>query len=484
MAQFDPYHKWLGIPPDEQPPDHYRLLGIRRFEDDPDVIEAAADQRMAHLRTYQAGRHGELSQRLLNEVAAAKLCLLNADKKAACEINLKGPESTADSVSRQTLEQVEPDPAPVPPQPAPVQATPLLPQVTGGVPARHVTERLRRKRMPPVAIVLAVGVLLFGVAGLAFLLSGPSSQDTSSGRASKGSEQRQERNSHPSTEPPVLVTGLGEGSSASSLTEQRDGSGETAPFPPKLPVRTHNGDAGPDDSPEPPATTPKMPPDLILHLTFEPKTFSRHDDKLFAEDASGHGNAGEVIGAVPGEGKRGEGLYFDGQSDSVVLPDFDDIRPLTFSVWLKPEEKHDVDVVLSSRVMGVEGSGIKLHINQFRTGNRMLEFEIPHPRRAEVPYSRRKVHSSGPVVRWGEWQHLALVMRFGPNRVTLFHNGREIAQGNSLVEPVLAPGPWHLGTYMARSSDYHGNMDEVMLFARALSEEEIRRIYELGLQAE
>jgi hypothetical protein len=28
MAGFDPYHVWLGIPPHEQPPNHYRLLGI------------------------------------------------------------------------------------------------------------------------------------------------------------------------------------------------------------------------------------------------------------------------------------------------------------------------------------------------------------------------------------------------------------------------------------------------------------------------
>ena len=26
--QFDPYHKWLGIPPEEQPPNYYRLLGV------------------------------------------------------------------------------------------------------------------------------------------------------------------------------------------------------------------------------------------------------------------------------------------------------------------------------------------------------------------------------------------------------------------------------------------------------------------------
>lgn len=54
---FDPYRKWLGILPKDQPPNHYRLLGIELFDDDPDVIEAAADQRMTHVRTYQTGQN-------------------------------------------------------------------------------------------------------------------------------------------------------------------------------------------------------------------------------------------------------------------------------------------------------------------------------------------------------------------------------------------------------------------------------------------
>lgn len=82
MSDFDPYYKWLAIPPEEQPPNHYRLLGISLFENDADVIQAAADQRMSHLRTYQSGQHSSLSQKLLNEVAGAKLCLLSAGKKA------------------------------------------------------------------------------------------------------------------------------------------------------------------------------------------------------------------------------------------------------------------------------------------------------------------------------------------------------------------------------------------------------------------
>lgn len=77
MDKFDPYHKWLGIPPKEQPPNHYRLLGIALFEDDPEVIEAAADQRMAFVRQLASGQHKVVSQQLLNELARARLCLLN-----------------------------------------------------------------------------------------------------------------------------------------------------------------------------------------------------------------------------------------------------------------------------------------------------------------------------------------------------------------------------------------------------------------------
>ena len=86
---FDPYHKWLGIPPREQPADHYRLLGVERFEDDSDVISLAADQRMHFLRSFQNGERAKLSQQLLNEIAACRVCLLDGKKKAIYDSDLK-----------------------------------------------------------------------------------------------------------------------------------------------------------------------------------------------------------------------------------------------------------------------------------------------------------------------------------------------------------------------------------------------------------
>lgn len=87
--EFDPYWKWLAIPEDEQPPNHYRLLGVPELIDDPDVIDSAADQRMAHVRSRGAGKRGELAQRILNEISAARVCLLDADQKKTYDAQLR-----------------------------------------------------------------------------------------------------------------------------------------------------------------------------------------------------------------------------------------------------------------------------------------------------------------------------------------------------------------------------------------------------------
>jgi hypothetical protein len=86
---FDPYFKWLGIPKVDQPPHAYRLLGIELFESDTDVISNAADGRMAQIKSFQAGKFGAVSQKLLNEVAAAKVCLLKPEKKAEYDRRLR-----------------------------------------------------------------------------------------------------------------------------------------------------------------------------------------------------------------------------------------------------------------------------------------------------------------------------------------------------------------------------------------------------------
>lgn len=134
---FDPYRKWLGIRSPERPPNYYRILGLELLEDDLETIENAADRQMAHVRTFQTGRHSILSQRILNELAAARLCLLNAERKAEYDLQLRAhgfaikPDSSSSTAPRAVS---------APPFPSPVRSA----MATEPSPSLHAPDEVTR----------------------------------------------------------------------------------------------------------------------------------------------------------------------------------------------------------------------------------------------------------------------------------------------------------------------------------------------------
>lgn len=117
IPPFNPYHRWLGIPPKDQPPHLYRLLGLEPFESDPAVIDSAADRQMAHVRTFQNGPRGKISQQILNELSAARVLLLDPEKKKLYDRKLAArlqPSPQANTPRVKTTERPSP-PNSVPP---------------------------------------------------------------------------------------------------------------------------------------------------------------------------------------------------------------------------------------------------------------------------------------------------------------------------------------------------------------------------------
>lgn len=106
---FNPYHKWLAIPAEEQPPTLYRLLGVAAFETDPDVIHAAADARMGFLRTFQNGPNAAVAERLLNEISRARVCLADAKRRAAYDCVLKAAKPADADASEAAGPAVKPE---------------------------------------------------------------------------------------------------------------------------------------------------------------------------------------------------------------------------------------------------------------------------------------------------------------------------------------------------------------------------------------
>jgi hypothetical protein len=88
---FDPYHRWLAVPPGRRPPTFYQLLGVAPTEDDPEVIEEAALRQASHVRMYQTGPHAEACTAVLNEIGQARATLLNPDRRREYDARLKPP---------------------------------------------------------------------------------------------------------------------------------------------------------------------------------------------------------------------------------------------------------------------------------------------------------------------------------------------------------------------------------------------------------
>lgn len=167
---FDPYKKWLGIQPKDQPPNHYRLLSLDNFESDLDVIEGAADRQMGFIRQYQSGEHAVFAAKILNEIATARLCLLKPTSKAEYDAKLK-KQLAASETTEEKFVPFDNDP-----EVAAMMKAPKLER-----------KRKRKKSKSPPAAWIAGGVL--GVLVLVLVMS-------SGNKASV-------KNSDPSPEPVV-----------------------------------------------------------------------------------------------------------------------------------------------------------------------------------------------------------------------------------------------------------------------------------------
>jgi hypothetical protein len=197
---FDAYHRWLGITPKDQPPHHYRLLGIELFENDAEVIRDATERQMVHVRKYQLGKHSALSQKILNELATAKTCLLDPVKKAGYD----------DSLRQKLLPR--PTPAAAPPVQNEFPAPPALGTnivKTSDVIRKPGPSSYLQGRMPYIGLGAAVMVIVFAAI---FVLSGnrqiastsnSNTQLSQTADSNNGNNAEQNRNE---SKPPATLT--------------------------------------------------------------------------------------------------------------------------------------------------------------------------------------------------------------------------------------------------------------------------------------
>ncbi|HEX4000044.1 MAG TPA: NPCBM/NEW2 domain-containing protein [Pirellulales bacterium] len=295
-ATFDPYYKWLGIPPAEQPPNYYRLLAINPFETDPDVIEAAADQRMVHLRSLQTGQHAELTQKLLNQISTAKVCLLRPDKKKEYDDRLRAklakaappqappaappgdlPSAASSAEARMAVQEPVAagpldfidNPAPAPktgvwePEPLPLSPRGSFKSSASGYSSRKTKKSSQTPIFGIVAAVVVVGIAI----GAYIVVTSQSAGDTNQANPSNSGTNVEK---HPGDE---LLTGKPKTPPHPALPKIQPANTPSNPHPPSTPdvapteVAIHppvatNPDPDKPDKPRPhkqPPESPKLP---------------------------------------------------------------------------------------------------------------------------------------------------------------------------------------------------------------------------------
>ena len=154
---FDPYHRWLGIPPRDQPPHHYRLLGLESFEEDDEVIREAIERQIGHVRRAAIGEHADLAQRVLDELASASVILTDPGQKKAydqqlrdklmeSEIQPNAIDPLDDVLGMQGGPDLGGDPLGQPMQATATPLTPTAPQPKAAKPKKAAAKKKVKKR--------------------------------------------------------------------------------------------------------------------------------------------------------------------------------------------------------------------------------------------------------------------------------------------------------------------------------------------------
>ncbi|MDR1053930.1 MAG: hypothetical protein LBL39_07115 [Planctomycetaceae bacterium] len=101
---IDVYQVWLKIEAKNRPLSFYQLLRLRQFEDNAEQIRKNYRLLNAHVRKFASGDYVEESQKLLNELAKAMLCLTDAARKLEYDISLGRKVDTVKV--RRSLEEI------------------------------------------------------------------------------------------------------------------------------------------------------------------------------------------------------------------------------------------------------------------------------------------------------------------------------------------------------------------------------------------
>lgn len=184
-----------------------------------------------------------------------------------------------------------------------------------------------------------------------------------------------------------------------------------------------------------------------------------------ALDALGHGS-GTIHGGVSfAPGMVGQAFSFDGQTGYVELPGlFGGGTEYTVEAWVR----------------SAEGTGGFQAIISSTATDEFLHFQLSDAGNIAVycfPPGIIYFNALSPAP-YGVWRHVALSIRSGDSR--LYVDGQMIEQQSTTFDQILPTASLRMGSGFNGERFFKGEIDELSIFNRALTEPEIQAIYNAG----
>ncbi len=456
MADFDPYHKWLGIPPRDQPPHHYRLLGIELYEGDPEVIEAAAERHSTYLQAVASGPQVAESQRLLNEISAARRCLLTAAQKSAYDAKLREKLASAETPSSTNV-----TPPPVSAKSSsPAEAK--LPQFDVGEaatraaatkpkPAKPAATPSNRRRKtavwPLIVIVLLVVVTGVGAGMFALGVFDSTNKPVPNVASSVAA---------PAPPPPTNNPAQGSALAAASGVKASVPPTKTAPAAPAAPAATKT-------TPSPaPAATVSPPAQLVAHYPFD-------DAAVLANDA---------VGTLHGTNHKGK---------SLVDPERGTVLQLVDKAYVELPAKltPDTTVAFWMRTSKVGGftTTWERGVPVLSAANELRVVLVGNTLGLWTRGYANLFDTEQPAVNNNKWYHVAILRRQSLKQIVVYVGGREANRKTGWQDAKEPAGAVLLGQTELGDVNFEGLLDDLRIYSSAISEAEIQSLAKPGANA-
>lgn len=212
----------------------------------------------------------------------------------------------------------------------------------------------------------------------------------------------------------------------------------------------------------------------VLLLTFEKDTFFVRKGQRYIRDLSGKGNHGKVHGGKLVPGQAGLAMSFDKKTylDFGNPPSLQLTGDQTISMWINPTD------LTNQQSLFVKACRGEVLLTLEKTG-KITYHSGSSETNKEPSYDCCVMPQDLKVTQWA---HLIVVRNINFKKIIWYKNGIAVASKEIKIKPGASNKNLLLGK--GYGSLYHGLLDEVIIFNRALSDREIARIHAMGKRSQ